>query len=463
MVFTASNEAGVNVCWQGIGIVEPEVPIGKWFKISKYFDLTTVHFKPDYKLQIYFWNNSSTDILIDDYYIIFGGAVDRHGDSTRVDMTRPAGYAPRFNYPPFPVSLLEKETVGSLPKPTETDPADYVIAGNFMNTGSDGLFIIRQDGKPNAFAFCPANRWFKKIMLNNPAAIATVTPVNKILKGKFLNGPGEQIIVSGDKGWMMVVLDPVANPCSSSGTLQANLKILWKSDVPATSIYSGDFTGDHRSEILMVSDNGSWKMMSFEQTGNSGGNWKVIAEDDHDPVKEWNRSNQVITISTGRFLPYPANDQALTVMKGKGDAKYNWFISKFNMSRMKWDPVFPEKQDYFGKTIGLDTLKPSDILFAGNAGQGNQLRVFRYNRDWRFDLKEIRFNDTTFAVLSSFDFHGFTLDHNPKYYESLRLIPGHFLSASDISVLAIGHIAKERHYETILPDFIELYSIPSQK
>ena len=36
LVFTASNESGVNVCWQAIAVVEPEVPTGKWFKISGY-------------------------------------------------------------------------------------------------------------------------------------------------------------------------------------------------------------------------------------------------------------------------------------------------------------------------------------------------------------------------------------------------------------------------------------------
>ena len=462
-VFTASNELGVNVCWQGIGLREPEIPRGKWFKISGYFDLTSVAFKPGYKLQIYFWNNSRTDILIDDYNIVFGGAVDRRGDSAWVDMTRPAGYTPRFNYPPFPVSLLEKETIVSLPKPSEILPSDFVIAGNFLNTGSDALFIIGQDGKPASFAFCPETRGFRKVILNYPAATAPFTPVKKILKGKFLNIPGEQIIITGDKSWMMAALEPVGKPCTSSGPIQANLKILWKSETPATSLYAGDFTGDHRTELLMVADNGSWKVMSFEQTGNTEAKWKVVAEDDHDPVKEWNRSNQEISISTGRFFANTSNDQVLTTTKGNGTAKCTFFICKLNIVRMKWEPLFPEKQNYSGKTIGLDTLKQSDIFFAGNTGEGNDLRIFRYNRDWRFNLKEIRFNDTTFAILSSVDFHGFDLDHNPKYCESLVLIPGHFLSPSDLSFLAIGHIAKNRHYETILPDFTDIYSIPRKK
>jgi len=170
LVFTASNEAGVNVCWQGRGVVEPEVPRGKWFKISTYIDLTSVSFKPGYKLQVYFWNNSSTDILIDDYFIAFGGAVDRRGDSARVDMTRPAGFIPKFNYPPFPVSVLEREQVGKTINPGEVDQDDFVIVGDFFNTGNDALFVIRKDGRAATYVFCREKIEFRKIKLNNPAA-----------------------------------------------------------------------------------------------------------------------------------------------------------------------------------------------------------------------------------------------------------------------------------------------------
>ncbi len=463
LVFTASNELGVNVCWQGVGVHEPLVPKGKWFKISGYFDLASVAFKPGYKLQVYFWNNSSTDILVDDYNIVFGGTPERRGDSARVDMTRPAGYIPRFNYPPFPVSLLEKETGLSLPKPSDIGTADQVIAGNFFNSGSDGLFIIKPDGRPAAFAFCAANKAFRKVVLNNAAALSAISPVKKLITGRFVGGLGEQVVIAGDRGWILAAIDASANICSSSGDLQATLKILCKSDGPSTSITAGDFNGDHRAEVLEIAANGSWKVLSFEQAANKPGNWKVIAENAKEPVKLWDQGNQELSVSAGKFLSHSVGDQVLTIAKAKTDGKYSWTILKLNIPAMRWEPAFTEKQGYCGKTIGLDTLKPDDILISGIDGDGNQANVIRYNRDWRFDLREIRFNDSTFTILQSYDFHGFEQDHNPKYYESLALIPGHYSGPPGISFLTVGHIARERHYESILPDFVALYSMSKKK
>lgn len=463
MVFTASNELGVNVCWEGIGVVEPEVPQGKWFKVSKYFDLSKVQFKPDYKIQVYFWNNSSTDILVDDYTIVFGGAVDRRGDSAWVDMTKPAGYTPRFNYPPFPVSMLEKEMTGTRSKLAEISPADNMVAGNFMNTGHDGLFIINTHGLPAVYAFCSETSELRKITLTNPSVIAPVQRVKKLLKGRFLGNQSDQLIVSGEKGWILGTFEPVPNPCDGSGTQQTNLKILWKSEAPAPSIYTGDFNGDRQTEILIISDDGSWKVMSFDTKSNAGGSWKIMAEDDHDPVKDWNKSTQEVGISVGRFLPGTASDLILTVVKRKGEQAYSYSLRKLNFSRMRWDPLFSEKQNYAGKTIGPDTLKPSDLFFILSAQPGNEAKVYRYNRSWRYDLKEIRFNDTTFRIVSDVDFQGFDKDRNPKYYETLTLVPGYFLSPSAGKFLVIGSVAKERHYSSILPDFVHLYAIPNQK
>ena len=461
LVFTASDASGKNVCWQGISVVEPEVPRGKWFKVSKYLDLTSVAFKPEYLIEVYFWNTSSTDILIDDYTVVFGGQVERRGDSAYTDMTKPDGFTQRFNYPPFPVSFLEKENAASKPKIAGLTTSDKVVAGNFLNAANDALFVIGQDGRPAVYAYCPANREFSKITLNNQAVIAPVQPVKKIMKGRFTGGQGEQILVCGEKGWMLCSPGPVNEICNTSGALQTDLKILWKSDVAAPSIFCGDFNGDQRTEILQIENNGSWKVMAFESTEGHAGNWKEIAGDQQNPVKEWNKNDQEIGITVGKFVPGLANDQVLTVIKGMRDTKYGYTLLKLNSSRMRWDPLLGEKQAGFGKTIGIDTLKPSDLIFT--ARDGNELKVYRYNRDWRFDLKEIRFNDSTFRIISSVDFQGFSMDQNPKYYESLTLIPGNFLDASSSSILTIGCVAKERHYDAILPDFVHLYAFPSKK
>ncbi len=462
LVFTASNEVGVNVTWQGIGIVEPEVPRGKWFKISKYFDLTAVQFKPGYKIQVYFWNNSSTDILVDDYFIAFGGPVDRRGDSARVDMTKPAGYIPKFNYPPFPVSLLEKEPFDNKINPADIDQDDIIIAGNFFNTGSDGLVVAGKSGKPVAYAFCSSNSTFRKISLSNPTVFSAIGPVKKMLKGKFLSTASDQLVVFGEKGWMIGEFTIPADVCSGTEALQTPLRALFTSNTPVKSACAGDFNGDHRSELLVVSENGTWKVMSFASTGNSSFPWKVIAQDNAVGVNEWNEDTHEAGLSAGRFLPGMANDIVLTVTRSKTDGKYAYSLRKLNLSQNTWDPCFSEKQHYQGKIIGVDTLKPADLFLFASRDRG-KIAIFRYNRDWRYDMKEIRFNDTTFNILAGIDFHGYEQDRNPKYYESLKLIPGCFLDPQQTSFLTIGHVSKTRHYQAKLPDFVHLYSLPANK
>ncbi|MEI6682367.1 MAG: hypothetical protein WCO44_07050 [Bacteroidota bacterium] len=463
MVFSVVNDKGESACWQSIGVNDPEVPRGRWFKITGVFDLSAMTFKPENKIKIYFWNNSHTDILIDDYRVVLGSEPARRGDSAWADMTKPAGFSARFNYPPFRVELLEKVSQVSTPKASEIGPGDQVVAGSFQNTGADGLFLVREDGSAGAFVFCPEKKEFRKVTVDNALPLAALGRINKVLKGKFLGTAGDQVVISGSKGWMLAALEPAASACSAAAPLHTGLKVLWKSTVPASGLCAGNFSGGQRSEILSVSDDGSWQLMSFDQQGNGGGAWKVFAEDRQSPVKEWILKNRVVTLSGGRFLSHTATDQVLTVGHAAGEAKSSYTILRFSPSRMRWESVYPEKHDFCGKTIGLDTLKTSDIFFAMNSGDGGDGGVLRYNRDWRFDLKEIGFNDSTFIIRNSLDFHGYTLDYNPKYYESLVLIPGHFLTGTGISFLAVGHMTKGEHYEAILPDFTDLYSFTTKK
>jgi hypothetical protein len=252
------------------------------------------------------------------------------------------------------------------------------------------------------------------------------------------------------------------NLCKGTGTLQTGLKILSKSDVVAESAYAGDFNGDRRTEILWMAADGSWKLMSFETNSQSGGTWEVMAHDAGNRVSEWNQGTQESGVSVGRFLAGTSSDVVLTVSRNKSSRQYTYTLRKYNASAGKWDPWFSEKQDHAGKTIGLDTLKPSDTFIPVNV-PGGKTAIYRYNRDWRYDLKEIRFNDSTFNILSAVDFHGYDKDQNPKYYESLTLLPGCFLNPATGSVLAFGHVSKVRHYQEILPDFVHLYSLPTNQ
>jgi hypothetical protein len=187
-----------------------------------------------------------------------------------------------------------------------------------------------------------------------------------------------------------------------------------------------------------------------------------MASDANNPQAGWNQGDREINLTAGKFANGIQQDVVLTILKNKNDGKCTYSLRKLNLAEGKWLPLVAEGADQSGKTIGLDTLKPADQFF-GLEGKGRKPLLFRYNRDWRFDLKDIRFNDTTYVIQSAFDFHGYDKDQNPKYYESLKLVPGNFLDSETTSVLVIGHVSKQRQYQAILPDFVHLYALPAIK
>lgn len=467
LVFAASNELGVNICWKGVGLSGPGIPKGKWFKISGNLDLSEVKFKPDYKLQVYFWNNSPTDILVDDYYMVFGGPAERRGDSALVDMTKRVRFISRFNDPPFPAFIMEKEK--TLRKMSEVKASDNLLAGDFLNNsgGQEVLLVIKPGARPFLLFFCKDSPGIKKVSLQIPAEAMPFFSSGKIWKGKFISGQGEQLLLYSEKGLLLGQFTNLKPPGTLSSSDETAFKVLWKTTSNQLSgqpmqqnplIFPGDLNKDGITELLLLTERGYWKMLKYDP-GNKEG-WKIIMEGDRNPVREWDPAIYNIGISIGRFFPEYNQDFLLTIVKNKGSGKVDYSLRWFNPASGKFEPRFNEKNDYFGKIFGLDTLKPTDQFFIGDAGSGQGRKIFRYNRDWRFDLKQLKFNDTTYQILGNLDFHGYEKDHNPKYYEQLQIIPGKFSDPEASSFFVIGSNKKESDN---LPDFIALYKIPQNQ
>ncbi len=481
LVLAASNAVGVNICWKGTSLKDPGVPRGKWFKMNGQFDLRDVKFSKDTRVQMYFWNNSSTDIYVDDYYLVYGGPAPRKGDTTYVDLTK-GPYTAKFNYPPFPVVCMRMEDIGgmgatSLATVTEgvqesVVPYYPMISGSFIpgNPGRDELFVMPAGGPPVIYAYCAESNEFIKSRLEMPVPMPYSKGRQYLLKGRFSGGDAEQLLFIGEKSCFLYRFSSKGGICSSKSVTGAEL--LWQNVKfdnqdfhPNRRLLAEDFDGDGISEILEYNETGAWKMFRFQLKGKTG-DWNLIAES-HELQAGWNGPSDAVTLTAGHFIPGRILAGILAISRDEKTRKCTYTLSYYNTPAKTFASFFSPKTRLFGKTIGIDTLKPDDHFFCGNFGINAAPMLLRYNRDWRFDLKEIRFSDSTYHILNNLDFEGYTADHNPKYYEVLKLIPGRF-TGNQASFIVIGRNCRNKdfngmdceEYESLaeLPDFISVYS-----
>lgn len=474
LVFTITNTVGVNTCWKGVSLHGPYVTRDKWFKISGSFDLSEVQIRPDDKIQIYFWNNSDTKILSDDFYIVFGTQAPRRGDSAMVDMTL-GGYKPLLNIPPFPVFLLNEErTVNGNETSLDITPNDQIVAGRFTGSpgGLESVFVIKPDGTPSLYHYC-VDKGFVKIAVDCPASLREQLAGVKVLTGSFTGVGNDQLLFAGEKGIILAGFDKIASPCGNTPTI--SLKEIWRSDGPAVngvtyrrpgSVVSCDLNGDRTAELLIVTDGGSWSLFRFANNG-----WSGLAKGSENRMGEWDDKYCDFTITAGPFLKGSSQDQLLTVFSERSKPRNVYSLVRFNGAEKKFVKALPGREGNTGLTVGFDTLKPGDRFFFGRfrPGAGGFLR---YSRDWRFDLKEMGFNDSTFTIVGNIDFTGYPKDQNPKFYEVLRLIPGRITDPSVTSFLVIARNCKDRNYHggqcmeweenPNLPNTLRIYSFKTK-
>jgi hypothetical protein len=414
LVFTVTNTVGVNTCWKGVSLHGPLVPRGKWFKISGQFNLADVKIRQDDKIQVYFWNNSDTDILADDFYVVFGSEVPRKGDSARVDMTRGVAYQPKFNMPPFRTAVLQKEEIGNQDSPWlvsagtlkagEITPADQVVCGSLMSTGAglESLFILKRDGSLQIFQFCPKDQVFRDVKVDCPAGLSSELAGAMLKKGPFLGNGSDQLLFITGKGVLLAGFEKGGDPCGKTPQSTA-LKELWRSsgrdingiavsqDSPVTVC---DLNGDRQTELLLIKPGGSWEVLAFKS-----GNWTTLATGEEDKMREWDPRFFEFSITTGRFTGAAGGDQVLTVFSDKAKRFRNYSLVRFVPGEKKFVNALKGTEGSSGKTIGLDSLKLTDRYLQGNFVTGGPAFFLRYNRDWRYDLKELRFNDSTYQIL----------------------------------------------------------------
>jgi hypothetical protein len=470
LVFTITNTVGVNTCWKGVALNGPYIPRGEWFKISGSFDLDDVLVRDDDKVQIYFWNNSSTDILTDDFYVVFGAPEERRGDSTLVDMTR-GSYQAGFNIAPYPPVFFEKESLepGEL-KESDILPGDNLIPGFFANPAGDreSLLAISESGNAWLAFFCPELKGFRKIPVTLPSDLSGPMTASTILAGSFLPGGYDQILILNEKGFLLAGVEKISNPCSGEGA-GTSLKILWRSDgaeingirfAPA-QVTIADVNGDKRDELLVIRKGGTWELFGYKETKPGEGAWVTLASGDMERIREWDPATYDVKMTSGRFIRNVNKDLILSIYIDKTKHILRYSMHQYDPAGKKFSSRYSGWEGNPGKTIGVDTLKTSDRFFTGPFREGEADIILRYNRDWRYDLKMIEFNDTTFRIMASMDFSGYEKDFNPKFYEALRLLPGRWIDPGKCSMMVIAKNTKQKEYENLpyLPNSIQVYSL----
>lgn len=471
-VFAASN-GNINIAWKAVTVSGDHVPRGKWFKISGLFDLSDIKFMPDYKLEFYFWNNSSTDILEDDFYIVFGGPKPRRGDSTLVNLANGGQFTPRFNFPPYPFHFFDKVDINNenssflinngKVKDGDISPYDRIFSGHFISiNGPEDLLVINKSGHADLYSFCKDRSEFSKVTAQIPAGLLPFFQTADILSGYFSGGGTSQILLSGLNGVLVGEFERVENPCSGKMTIVSFKTLLNTTSNPFSQpghLIAADLDGDKIAEILAIAEDGSWKVFRFEK--GSKDPWLIMASGQSDGLKQWNSLNNNFSLIAGRFLQKFSQDLLLSICGEKAKPVYTWSILRFDPVSRSFISCYSEKQNYLGKTIGLETLKPSDKFLTGNFDNSGKVKIFSYNRDWRYDLKEIRFNDTTFQVIANMDFSGYEKDFNPKYYEILSLYPAKVIDPGLTSLLVIGKNCKTRDSkDKECKEFIDIPTLP---
>lgn len=486
-VFSIVDSDNHGILWKAVGIDKKhKIKSGKWFKISGEFNLKDIKILPDYKIQVYVWNNSNTKILTDDFFVVFGNEKPKRGENVLFDLTKdtlPQANI-KTNFPPFNTIYFQKTKINNnnpvclinnsdnpKQKNEEITPDSRIIKGNFFKDENnlDKIICFKSSGQ-SIYIFCDKYKKFNKISIINDKNQIYWNYKN-IVVGDFDGDTFDEIFFVGNKdnATCLSKFQPFDYSCNKTQNKQKiYLRPVWESKKINNQIinnndrfYPVKLNNDKKTKLLIISDDGKWNLLNFD-----GKLWLSLAKNQND---QWNNKKFDTKIVIAKFLKHYPSDAILTIYKNKDNKKYYYNILKYNALQKNFISCFKNNPDSEGIVTGLDTLKTTDNFITGNFYSHKQEQLLRYNRDWRFDLKLIEFNDSAYNIKANIDFAGYEKDYNPKYYEILNIYSGKFISHNYSSLLTITRNCKDKNFDgknckqyinlDYLPDALEIYSL----
>ena len=454
-VFEVRSPDGSFAYWGGKSIADMNLEVNTWHKLNAMFQIPQENyqkFRPDDELHVYMFNNNDTKVYVDDILVSFGDVPAPPGSHCFVEMNSVMNNKYTFDrtHPPYPIRYISLAEIGNHSSSCLIDnesecygrlnPGENIFAGKFIsaNSGTDELISINE-ASIELYQFCKSAGRFV-IAGKIQHSFQTITHA---VTGDFTGNGKQEIFLITHAGSVLLGFSELPSVHCADNLNGSKMHELWSGEFGNQGkLLSADLTGDHKDELILTDPAGRYRAMTFD-----GHDWKIIAENNSPFPSLDSTSTQI----TGLFSR-SGTMQLITCFMGE-DKIHTAFIS-LNGNKLK------------AIDLGIDNVfAPDDQLFRVQT-KGKLDEIISFNHSRRFELKKIYPESRQFYISSTIDFRGYDKDQNPKYYEFPKIIPGNF-TGSGLEILCILRNCADvdfdgkhcRQFQKIqdLPDKIQLY------
>jgi hypothetical protein len=471
-LFNSKNE---NYFWKGKSVEQKLLPKDTWTKISTTIDIPQETITLDDVIQIFPRNKGRTKLLFDDLEIVYDDEEQRAGSSSEMNLNSiyKNGFSPKRNTPPFTTVYFQKQEIGNnnstfIDQKTEPQndfsPNDQFFSGNFCadENSLDELINIKPTGS-GLYSFCNDKSMFTQLW----KSASEIDLNSEKIVGDFDNNGTDELLVINkkDKKGKLISFK------SESTCLQNNAQMstVWSAaenlfenwNVSENDVFmSGDFNADKKDDLFIVNSiTGEWSILQFMENKS----WKSIASNSTNNKLDKNffdnkKSKQII----GKFGD-DKNRDVILISTNNGDEQ-EYFQLEYNSGKKQ----FQQKSIINENTIEV-FFKNQNTTLTGNFDNDQDEEFINLNTDWRFDLKLVKMDPKGLHIQSALDFRGYPEDHNPKYYEFVKMVAGNFKSKNQTSVLVMMRNCADKNFSgtsctqfenlNTLPGSTQLYSI----
>jgi hypothetical protein len=425
--------------------------VNRWFYISGKAMISNYKLEPTDVVKVYFWNNYTGEVFIDDVIIVFGNQQIK-GIKPLVDETIDNfKFVPKSNQPPYQTIYALKTLVKNLKNASiqsedglvslEIKDHDEYLTGHFIrgNNQTDQILLIRHHLPFAIIWFIAEKNEFSFRIIDEkvfPVDLAIIQ-----LYAADINGDGtdEIIRVSGNPQNIQVYMyDGVTK----------NVKLISKErcrmENGVKQLQKYRVNGKRSESFFAIDVVGKSFLLSFERN--------TLTITPLGNISEASQQNYDSQIVSGNFMQTDGNENILLLYRNRKSGRC--FYKLFDIDPLTQTNTCLQQGNFDNK---CDTLYPENTYFAEDFNNDGISELISYGNSWRYDMKLISFMEENYQILGNIDFMGYEKDFNPKYYENLMITAGHYADSKTFSFFTTC-----RNNKPIIdfPESIGIYSLP---